>query len=79
MQDIDQAEFENNIEKQYAVIRRIEIIGEAVKGISVTTREKYPNIPWRAIAGMRDIVSHNYFGVSVKLFGRSQTEISLIY
>lgn len=63
-------EFEQNIEKQDAVIRRIEIIGEAVKSLSFTTREEYPQIPWREIAGMRDIVIHEYFGVSVGMVWR---------
>ena len=43
--DISEIEFEKNIEKQDAVIRRIEIIGEAVKGISFETRQEYPEIP----------------------------------
>ena len=47
-----------------AVIRNLEIIGEAVKNISEETRQKYPVVKWRKIAGFRDIVAHNYFGVS---------------
>lgn len=51
---------------QDAVIRNLEIIGEAVKNISPGTREKCPEIPWRQIAGMRDVLIHEYFGVRVE-------------
>jgi uncharacterized protein with HEPN domain len=47
-----------------AVVRNLEIIGEAVKNLSEELRQKHPNIEWRKIAGFRDIVAHNYFGVS---------------
>lgn len=69
-EEISEIEFEENIEKQDAVIRRIEIIGEAVKSISFKTREQYPQIPWREMAGMRDIVIHEYFGVSIGMVWR---------
>ena len=71
--EISEIEFEQNIEKQDAVIRRIEIIGEAVKGISFETREGYPQIPWREMVGMRDIVIHEYFGVSIGMVWRVST------
>jgi uncharacterized protein with HEPN domain len=52
-----------------AVLRNLEVIGEAVKNVSELTRQKYPNVKWRKIAGFRDIVAHEYFGVMTKLFG----------
>ncbi len=46
-----------------AVLRNLEVIGEAAKHISEETRQRYPDIKWRKIAGFRDIVAHEYFGV----------------
>ena len=48
---------------QDAVIRNLEIIGEAVKGLPAKLKKDHPGIPWRAIAGLRDILIHEYFGV----------------
>ena len=52
--------------RQSAIIRQLEIIGEAVKNIPNSFREKFPKIPWKDIAGFRDILSHAYFGVSME-------------
>ena len=46
-----------------AVLRNLEIIGEAAKNISEETKKKAPSIEWRKIAGFRDIVIHEYFGI----------------
>ena len=49
---------------QDAVVRNIEIIGEAAKNISEELKKKYPQIPWKDLAGARDKVIHHYFGVN---------------
>lgn len=54
---------------QDAVIRNVEVIGQAVKGISDQTRALEPDVPWRQIAGMRDKLIHEYFGVDLALVG----------
>jgi uncharacterized protein with HEPN domain len=60
-------EFYRNKEKQYAVLRALEIIGEATKTLSKEIRAKYRTVPWKDIAGMRDKLIHMYFGVKVDL------------
>jgi uncharacterized protein with HEPN domain len=50
----------------YAVIRALEIIGEATKNIPSPIKARYPEIPWKDMAGMREKVIHVYFGVDLK-------------
>jgi uncharacterized protein with HEPN domain len=51
-------------EKTYdAVVRNLQIIGEAVKNIPAEVRDKYPEVEWRKIAGLRDILAHAYFSL----------------
>lgn len=56
--------------RQDAVIRKLEIIGEAVKRLSESTKDARREIPWRQIAGMRDRLTHDYFGVDLVLVWR---------
>jgi uncharacterized protein with HEPN domain len=46
-----------------AVIRNLQIIGEAVKNVSIHVRDRHPDIEWRKIAGLRDILAHSYFQI----------------
>jgi len=62
---LNKKEFASNKLKQNAIIRSLEIIGEAVKNIPDSFRNEYPNIPWKGIAGFRDVLSHAYFGVNI--------------
>lgn len=63
---IDGAEFQSNYLVQDGVIRQLEIIGEATKQISPGTCEKHRHIPWKDMAGMRDKLIHDYFGVDIE-------------
>ncbi len=67
VEGITQDEFFKNKEKQYAVVRALEIIGEATKNLSKDLKTKYREIPWKDIAGMRDKLIHEYFGVNLDL------------
>jgi len=67
VEGITKDDFFRSVQLQDAVIRRIEIIGEAVKNIQREIKDKYPDIAWKEIAGMRDVLIHEYFGVDLEL------------
>ena len=60
-------EFIESRQLQDAIIRRIEIIGEAVKNLPEDFKSDHPEIAWQKIAGMRDVLIHQYFGVDLAL------------
>ena len=51
---------------QDAIIRQLEVVGEASKGLSEELRDQNPEIPWRRICGLRDVLIHNYMGVDLE-------------
>ena len=67
MEGVSENEFYKNREKQYAVTRALEIIGEATKNLSKEIKAKNPETDWTNIAGMRDKLIHVYFGINLLL------------
>lgn len=67
MKNLTQAQFENTKIVQDAVIRNLEIIGEAAKQIPKSICSKYHKIDWKNIAGMRDVLIHDYLGVDLDI------------
>jgi len=68
-------DFDNDEEVQDAVIRRLEIIGEAVKRLPQEFREQYPNVKWKSAAGMRDVLIHIYDEVDTTQVWLTITEV----
>ena len=71
---IDYKQFVSDDMRKDAVERNFEIIGEAVKNLPEDFRNKYPDIPFRQIAGMRDKLIHDYFGVDYEIIWKTITD-----
>jgi uncharacterized protein with HEPN domain len=67
LRDVRYAQFEADFRINFAVVRALEIIGEATKRLPDSLREEYPDIPWRGMAGMRDRIIHAYDTVDFEI------------
>ena len=67
MEKVSKEGFLNNKEKQYAVLRALEIIGKATKNLSIELKTNHPKIPWKEISGMRNKLIPEYFGINLEL------------
>ena len=74
VENMNYEEFIEDPKTQSAVIRQFEIIGEAVKKLDKNLTAKYPEIEWQAVAGMRDLLIHHYFGVDLDIVWESLRE-----
>jgi uncharacterized protein with HEPN domain len=63
---LTESEFMGSSRDQDAIVRQLTILGEAAKRVSPDFRSEHPEIPWRKIAGFRDVVVHDYFHVNLK-------------
>ncbi len=74
VQGMDRDDLERDDKTASAVIRKFEIIGEATKQLPKEIRQKYPDVPWSDMAGMRDRLIHGYFGVDYEVIWRTIKE-----
>ena len=59
--------FREDVKSAFAVVRALEVIGEAAKSVPEFVKDKYPDVPWKEMAGMRDKLIHEYFGVKYEV------------
>ena len=71
---MDEAAFAADTKTVFAVVRALEIIGEAAKKIPPSVQRRFPHLAWRAMAGMRDKLTHDYFGVNLEVVWRTIQE-----
>lgn len=72
--DMDYEEFLADTKTQDAVIRTLEIMGEATKRLSAELRQQHPSVPWKNMAGVRDKLIHDYFGVNLDIVWQIVTD-----
>ena len=66
-------EFVADEKSNFAVVRALEIVGEGTKRLPAELKDRYPDLPWREMAGMRDKLIHDYFGVNLEVVWETAT------
>jgi uncharacterized protein with HEPN domain len=74
LKNISNEKFYKDTKTQDAIIRNLEIIGEAAKNVSKSLKEKHSGIPWKEMAGIRDRLIHHYFGINIDVVWGVATE-----
>ena len=74
VEEMDYAAFAEDERTNFAVVRAIEIMGEAAKNVPSHVYDRIPDIPWQDMARMRDKIIHAYFGVNLKIVWETATD-----
>ncbi len=67
-------QFVTDAKTSFAVVRALEVIGEAAKQVPSSIRTQYPEVPWQEMSGMRDKLVHDYFGVNLEVVWKTALE-----
>ena len=79
LENVSYDQFEADFRINFAVVRALEIVGEATKRLPLALRDEYPNIPWREMAGMRDRIIHGYDTVNLRIvWGTVRNRIPIV-
>ena len=73
-EEMEYSTFAQDEKTIFAVARALEIVGEATKNVPGEVRNRFPDIPWRVMAGMRDVLIHGYFDVNLEVLWKTATE-----
>ena len=71
---MDLEQYRHDLQMVLAVTRALEVVGEAGRHLPVTLRQRYPEVPWSKVIGMRNILIHGYFGVDEEVLWRTVQE-----
>ena len=74
VEGMEYSAFANDERTNFAVVRALEIAGEATKNVPDDVRSRFPDVPWRVMAGLRDVLIHAYFGVNLEVVWKTFTE-----